>query len=62
MGGRSVTCQRYGSGSGDYSLRVRLNYRHLPPVLFDKIGIARLKHLLEVVVIDEYESVISVTP
>ncbi len=34
--------------AGDYFLRVRLNYRHLPPVLLDKIGIPRLKHLLEV--------------
>lgn len=47
---------------GEYELRVRLNYRHLPPDLFDKIGTPHLKHLLEVVVIDEHESVIEVTP
>ncbi len=47
---------------GEYSVRVRLNYRHIPPVLLDKIGIPHLKHLLEVVVIDEFEAVIRVTP
>ncbi len=45
---------------GEYKLRVRLNFRHLPPSLFDKIGIPHLKHLLETVVIDEYAAIISV--
>ncbi|MCA8996022.1 MAG: hypothetical protein KDA80_03535 [Planctomycetaceae bacterium] len=45
---------------GDYAVHVRLNYRHLPPALFDKIGIPHLKHLLEIVVIDEYHGVIHV--
>jgi len=47
--------------TGDYVLCVRLNYRHIPPVLLDKIGISHLKHLLEVVVIDECKSVIHVS-
>jgi hypothetical protein len=45
---------------GDYHLQVRLNFRHLPPALLDKIGTPHLKHLLEIVVIDEFESVIAV--
>jgi hypothetical protein len=45
---------------GTYCLQVRLNYRHLPPVLFDHIGIPHLKHLLEAVVIDEYNATITV--
>lgn len=45
---------------GNHTLIVRLNYRHLPPALFDKIGVSHLKHLLETVVIDEYQCVISV--
>lgn len=45
---------------GQYRLRVRLNFRHLPPALFDKIGLPHLKHLLEVVVIDEYTATILV--
>ncbi len=45
---------------GTYRLCVHLNYRHLPPALFDKIGIPHLKHLLETVVIDEYTTVITV--
>jgi len=47
---------------GDYVLRTRLNYRHLPPHLLDAIGTPHLKHLLEVVVIDEKVSVIRVVP
>lgn len=46
--------------SGQYSLLVRLNYRNLPPALFDKIGISHLKPLLETVIIDEYRCVIDV--
>lgn len=46
---------------GQYQLRVRLNYRHLPPTLFDKIGIPHLKHLLEIVVIDEYRGTVHVS-
>jgi hypothetical protein len=47
---------------GCYHLRVRLNFRHLPPALLDQVGTPHLKHLLEVVVIDEYQSVIWVGP
>jgi Cytochrome c554 and c-prime len=39
---------------GDYAVQVRLNYRHLPPVLLDRIGVPQLKPLLEVLVIDQY--------
>ncbi len=46
--------------AGQYRLLVRLNYRNLPPALFDKIGISHLKHLIETVVIDEYQCVIPV--
>ncbi len=46
--------------TGMYCLCVRLNFRHLPPALFDKIGIPHLKHLLETVVIDEYTTTITV--
>ena len=45
---------------GQYNLRVRLNFRNLPPALFDKIGIPHLKHLLEIVTIDEYQGCIQV--
>lgn len=40
---------------GVYTYAVRLNFRHLPPTLLDHIGTPHLKHLLEVVVIDECE-------
>lgn len=52
---------RLGAGPGTYRVFVRLNYRHLPPALFDKIGIPHLKHLLQVVTIDHYEGGITVT-
>lgn len=39
---------------GEYCVNVSLNFRHLPPVLLDKIGVPHLKPLLEVVVIDRY--------
>ena len=45
---------------GDYSVQVRLNYRHLPPALLDEIGVAHLKPLLEIVVIDQYSGRICV--
>ncbi len=45
---------------GRYHLQVRLNFRHLPPVLLDKIGAPHLKHLLETVVIDRFDGVIHV--
>lgn len=48
--------------AGDYRVRVRLNFRHLPPVLLDKIGLPHLKHLLEVVVLDERQLRIRVRP
>ncbi len=47
---------------GRYTLQVKLNFRHLPPVLLDTIGVPHLKSQLEVVVIDQYESVIHVQP
>ncbi|MBI2478761.1 MAG: hypothetical protein HYV60_09050, partial [Planctomycetia bacterium] len=43
---------------GLYTVRVKLNFRHLPPTLLDHVGVPHLKHLLEIVVLDEYESVI----
>ncbi|MGZ0171950.1 MAG: hypothetical protein ACKVHE_20595, partial [Planctomycetales bacterium] len=45
---------------GKYCLRVRLNYRHLPPHLMDEIGTPHLKPLLETVIIDQHDSVIQV--
>lgn len=45
---------------GPYAVRVKLNFRHLPPTLFDHVGVPHLKHLLEIVVLDEYESTILV--
>lgn len=46
--------------AGEYCLRVRLNYRHLPPHLMDEIGTPHLKPLLETVVIDQHDSVLQV--
>ena len=46
--------------TGTYCLRVRLNYRHLPPHLLDEIGTPHLKPLLETVIIDQHDSVIQV--
>lgn len=46
--------------TGRYCLRVRLNYRHLPPHLMDEIGTPHLKPLLETVVIDQHDCVIQV--
>jgi len=46
---------------GTYRVHARLNFRHLPPTLLDHIGTPHLKHLLEVVVIDQQYSVIHVT-
>jgi hypothetical protein len=45
---------------GQYTVHAALNFRHLPPTLLDHIGVPHLKHLLEIVVIDEYHSVIYV--
>lgn len=45
---------------GEYSVTISLNYRHIPPVLLDKIGIPHLKHLLETVVIDQCDTTIQV--
>ena len=39
---------------GPWYLCARLNFRHLPPSLLDHIGVPHLKHLLEIVVLDEY--------
>jgi len=44
---------------GDYVVDARLNFRHLPPSLLDAIGTPHLKHLLEIVVIDQKQAVIS---
>jgi len=46
--------------AGTYTVHVKLNFRHLPPTLLDHVGVPHLKHLLEIVVLDEYESVIRV--
>jgi len=46
--------------AGPYHVDVRLNYRHIPPALMDRIGIPHLKHLLEIVVIDRRTAVIHV--
>ncbi len=46
--------------TGRYSLRVRLNYRHIPPHLMDEIGTPHLKPLLETVVIDQHDCVMQV--
>ena len=51
---------RVGSREGAYSVHVRLHFRHLPPALLDHIGTPHLKHLLEVVLLDEYRGVIQV--
>ncbi len=48
--------------SGAYHVGVRLNFRHLPPTLLDHVGTPHLKHLLEIVVLDEYRGVIYVSP
>ena len=45
---------------GDYLVSVKLNFRHLPPALLDEVGASHLKHLLEIVVIDECQRVIRV--
>jgi hypothetical protein len=47
---------------GPYRLDISLNFRNLPPSLLDRIGTPHLKHLLEVVVIDEFHDIIEVTP
>ncbi|NIL96095.1 MAG: hypothetical protein GTO53_02235, partial [Planctomycetales bacterium] len=46
--------------AGSYRIDVRLLFRHLPPVLLDRIGTSHLKHLLESVVIDHRQAVIQV--
>ncbi|MCG8585812.1 MAG: hypothetical protein MI757_13985 [Pirellulales bacterium] len=51
---------RVPPGCGDLVVDVRLNFRHLPPALLDGIGVPQLKHLLEIVVIDEYRSIIRI--
>jgi hypothetical protein len=45
---------------GRYTVCAELNFRNLPPTLLDHIGVPHLKHLLEVVIIDEYEGTIVV--
>ncbi|REK21759.1 MAG: hypothetical protein DWQ42_18950 [Planctomycetota bacterium] len=51
---------RLASLEGDYVVHVRLNFRHLPPVLLDNIGTPHLKHQLEIVTVDECHRVIRV--
>lgn len=46
--------------AGTCLITARLNFRHLPPSLLDHIGTPHLKHLLEVVVIDEYQGTVQV--
>lgn len=46
--------------AGVYEVTARLNFRHLPPATLDEIGTPHLKHLLEIVVIDEQQSFIEV--
>ncbi len=41
-------------------IHARLCFRHLPPSLFDHIGIPHLKHLLEIVVIDEKQGLVAI--
>ncbi|MEW4530461.1 multiheme c-type cytochrome [Maioricimonas sp. JC845] len=57
--GRTYHARMHGD-PGTSTIRVRLNFRNLPPSLFDKIGIPHLKHLLETVVIDEYAGCVEV--
>ncbi|PHS12527.1 MAG: hypothetical protein COA78_08180 [Blastopirellula sp.] len=47
---------------GIYTVKVRLNFRNIPPVLLDYIGVSHLKKQLEIVVIDQFESIIEVKP
>jgi len=47
--------------SGNYSVKVRLLFRHLPPTLLDHIGTPHLKHLLQIVELDCYQGVINVS-
>ncbi len=42
-------------------IHVRLQFRHLPPVLLDRVGVPHLKPQLEVVVIDECRVAVPVT-
>ncbi len=53
---------RLSKCNGRHTVNVCLNYRHLPPSLLDHIGTPHLKHLLEIVVLDQYQGIISVEP
>lgn len=61
----STMGQRYpfhvSSLEGDHIVHVRLNFRHLPPVLLDNIGVEHLKQQLEIVTVDEKKCVIHVS-
>lgn len=59
---RQVYPIRLPNRPGYYRLDVKLNFRHFPPALFDRIGTPHLKHLLEVVEIDRHQSIIEVIP
>lgn len=40
---------------GRYQARAQVNFRHLPPSLLDHIGIPELSHLLDVLVLDDWQ-------
>ena len=46
---------------GNYTVTVRLLFRHLPPTLLDHIGTPHLKSQLEIIVLDNYHGLISVS-
>ena len=45
---------------GRYTVDVRLNFRHMPPALMDHVGVPHLKHLLEIVELEHFQSVLHV--
>jgi hypothetical protein len=48
------------STPGIYQVKATLNFRHLPPTLLDHIGTPHLKHLLQIVVVDEQRTTFQV--
>ncbi len=46
--------------SDSLTIDVRLLFRHLPPNLLDRVGVAHLKPQLEIVTIDQYRAVVPV--
>lgn len=53
---------RLPNQSGTYQVQVELKFRHLPPTLFEHIGIPHLKHLLQVVTLKTWCGTIEVAP